>query len=73
MEENIFRYIYSSSLEQRVQIKIGTLDGVKSLKKCNYEDVLENPLLQFSGLHSEACASFMVKVQCFSNGIPFGK
>lgn len=72
MEDNIFRYIYSCSLEQRVQIKIGTLDGVNSLKKCNYEELLENPLLQFSGLYSEPCASFLVKIQCFNNGKPFG-
>lgn len=72
MDDNIFRFIYSCSLEQRVQIKIGTLDGVNSLKKCNYEELLENPLLQFSGLFSEECAPLIVKIQCFNNGIPFG-
>lgn len=72
MEDNIFRYIYSCSLEQRVQIKIGTLDGVNSLKKCNYEELLANPLLHFSGLYSETCAPFLVKIQCFNNGKPFG-
>lgn len=72
MDEQVFKYIKSCSLEQRVQIKIGTLDGVESLKKCNYEELLSNPLLQFSGLHSESCASFLVKIQCFNNGKPFG-
>ncbi|CRL02454.1 CLUMA_CG015121, isoform A [Clunio marinus] len=72
MEDNIFRYIYSCSLEHRVQIKIGTLDGVNSLKKYNYEELLRNPLLKFSGLYSETCAPLMVKIQCFNNGKPFG-
>lgn len=75
MEDNIFRYIYSCSLEQRVQIKIGTLEpapGVNSLRKCNYEELLSNPILQFSGAHSEQCAPFLVKVQCFNKGKPFG-
>lgn len=68
----VFRYIKSCSLEHRVQIKIGTLDGVESLKKFDYEELLANPLLQFSGLHSESCASFLVKIQCYNNGKPFG-
>lgn len=72
MEDQVFRYVKSCSLEQRVQIKIGTLDGVESLKKCNYEELLSNSLLQFSGLYSEPCASFLVKIQCYNNGKQFG-
>jgi phosphatidylinositol 3-kinase len=70
MEDNIFRYIYSCSLEQRVQIKIGSLDGFA--KKPNFENLLKNPLLSHSGIFSEACAPFMVKIQCFDNDKPFG-
>jgi phosphatidylinositol 3-kinase len=70
MEDNIFRHIYSSALEQRVQIKIGSLDGLA--KKPNFEKLIENNLLFHSGLYSEQCASFLVKIQCFNNNKPFG-
>lgn len=70
MEDNIFRYIYSSSLDQRVQIKIGSLDGLA--KKPDFEKLLQDPLLSHSGLYSEACAPFMVKIQCFNDDKLFG-
>lgn len=70
MEDNIFRYIYSCSLEQRMQIKIGSLDGLA--KKPNFEKLHQDPLLSHSGLYSEPCAPFMVKIQCFNNDKPFG-
>lgn len=72
MQDNIFRYIYSSSLEQRVQIKIGTLDGMTTSQKPNLDKLLENPLIKFRGAYSEPCAPFLVKIQCFNKGKPFG-
>lgn len=72
MDSSSFRYIYSSSLEHRVQIKIGTLDGVSTFKKPSYEKLLANPLIFNSGLISEENPSLLVKCQCFNKGIPFG-
>lgn len=70
MEDNIFRYVYSCSLDQRVQIKIGSLDGMP--KKPDFEKLISNPLISHSGLYSESCASFLLKIQCFNNNKPFG-
>ncbi|XP_037036692.1 phosphatidylinositol 3-kinase catalytic subunit type 3 isoform X2 [Bradysia coprophila] len=68
--DNAFRYVYSSSLHERVQVKIVTLDGL--IHKPSYEKLLEEPLLRFSGLYSEQCPSLMVKLQVYNNGEPFG-
>lgn len=71
MEDNIFRYVYSCSLEQRVQIKIGSLDGTP--QKPDFKTLFANPLLSHSGLYSEEnCAPFLVKIQCYNNGKAFG-
>lgn len=48
----------------------GTLEGIK--QKPSYEKLLDEPLLRFSGLYSEPCPSFMVRIQVFNNGQPFG-
>ncbi|KAJ1532268.1 hypothetical protein ONE63_000884 [Megalurothrips usitatus] len=63
-----FSYVYSSSVEKKVQIKIGTLDG-KCLKP-EYEKLLQNPMLAFSGLYKENCADLIVECQVFSEGRP---
>lgn len=70
MEENIFRYVYSCSLDQRVQIKIGSLDGTP--KKPNFKELFSDPLLSHSGLYEDNCAPFLVKIQCYNNEKPFG-
>ena len=48
----------------------GTLEGIS--QKPSYEKLLEEPLLRFSGLYSEPCASFMVKCQVYNQGKPLG-
>ncbi|XP_034240868.1 phosphatidylinositol 3-kinase catalytic subunit type 3 [Thrips palmi] len=63
-----FNYVYSSSVEKKVQIKIGTLDG-KCLKP-EYDKLLHNPMLAFSGLYKENCADLIVECQVFSEGRP---
>ncbi|CAD7093767.1 unnamed protein product [Hermetia illucens] len=63
------RYIYSSSLEQKVQIKVGTLEGDK--QKPQYDKLLADPLLRFSGLYSEECAPLMVRLEVYNRGKPF--
>lgn len=48
----------------------GTLEGLKH--KPDYEKLLENPLLRFSGLYLEQCPPLMVRLQLYNNGEPFG-
>ncbi|XP_075166351.1 phosphatidylinositol 3-kinase 59F [Haematobia irritans] len=64
-----FRYIYSSSLNELIQIKVGTLEGEK--RQPDYEKLLEDPILRFSGLYSEDCPSFQVRLQIFCQGRPY--
>jgi phosphatidylinositol 3-kinase len=47
----------------------GTLEGINQ-KKPSYEKLLEDPLLRFSGLYYEECATLMVKCQIFNKGVP---
>lgn len=71
MEDNVFRYVYSCSLDHRVQIKIGSLDGTP--KKPDFKEIFfsENGSV-YSGLYdSDCCAPFLVKVQCYNNDKPF--
>lgn len=48
----------------------GTLEGLTH--KPDYEKLLENPLMRFSGLYVEQCPPLMVRLQLFNNGEPFG-
>ncbi|XP_037955431.1 phosphatidylinositol 3-kinase catalytic subunit type 3 [Teleopsis dalmanni] len=64
-----FRYIYSSSLHELVQIKVGTLEGKK--RQPDYEKLLEEPILRFSGLYSEEYPAFQVRMQIFNKGRPY--
>ncbi|KAJ6634675.1 Phosphatidylinositol 3-kinase catalytic subunit type 3 [Pseudolycoriella hygida] len=68
--DSAFRYVYSSSLDERVQVKIVTLDGL--IHKPSYEKLLEEPLLRFSGLYSEPYPSLMVRLQVYNNDESFG-
>ncbi|PSN36071.1 Phosphatidylinositol 3-kinase catalytic subunit type 3 [Blattella germanica] len=63
-----FSYVYSSSLETRLQIKIGTLEGKRH--KPQYEKLLSDPMLKFSGLYQEDYADLMVVCQVFADGRP---
>ncbi|KAH8410904.1 hypothetical protein KR222_007615 [Zaprionus bogoriensis] len=64
-----FRYIHSSSLQERVQIKVGTLEGKK--RQPDYEKLLDDPILRFSGLYSEEYPSFQVRLQVYNDGRPY--
>ncbi|XP_057333855.1 phosphatidylinositol 3-kinase catalytic subunit type 3 [Microplitis mediator] len=44
-----FSYVYSSSLDTRIQIKIGTLEGVR--QRPEYDKLLLDPMIKFSGLY----------------------
>lgn len=63
-----FCYIYSSSLEIKIQIKIGALEG----KKCRpeYDKLLDDPLLKYSGLFGSGCekGDLSASLQVFANG-----
>lgn len=63
-----FHYVYSSSLNQRIQIKIGTLEGRR--QKPEYTKLIEDPLLKYSGLYQEGCADLMVQCQIFDQDSP---
>ncbi|CAB0037128.1 unnamed protein product [Trichogramma brassicae] len=63
-----FCYIYSCSLETKIQIKIGNLEG-KSIRP-EYEKLLTDPLLKYSGLFdsSNGKGDLMASFQVFDNG-----
>ncbi|KAK9745841.1 Phosphatidylinositol 3- and 4-kinase [Popillia japonica] len=63
-----FYYVYSSSLKNRVQIKIGVLEGQR--QKPEYDKLLEDPLLKYSGLYQEGCSDLMVQCQVFNQNEP---
>ncbi|XP_014257170.1 phosphatidylinositol 3-kinase catalytic subunit type 3 [Cimex lectularius] len=64
--DDTFHYVYSSSLTTHVQIKIGTLEGFKL--KPEYDKILEEPMLKFSGLYQSKCADLMVVCQVMADG-----
>uniref|UniRef100_A0A182S9W3 Phosphatidylinositol 3-kinase catalytic subunit type 3 n=1 Tax=Anopheles maculatus TaxID=74869 RepID=A0A182S9W3_9DIPT len=68
--ESSLRYIGSSSLHQRIAIKIGTLEGENV--GYSYEKLIEQPLLKFSGMYTEKTPPLKVKLQIFENGEPVG-
>lgn len=45
------------------------MEGKK--RQPDYEKLLEDPILRFSGLYSEECPSFQVRLQIFSQGRPY--
>lgn len=61
-------YVYSCSLETNVQIKIGTLEGIKN--KIDYEKILNDPIKKFSGLYQKPFSDLVVYCQVFSDGKP---
>lgn len=65
---NTFNYVYSCSLETNVQIKIGTLEGIKH--KIDYEKILNNPIKKFSGLYQKQISDLVVYCQVCSDGKP---
>lgn len=63
-----FYYVYSSSLDHKVEIKIGTLEGKRA--KPEYDKLLSDPMLKFSGLYQEGCSDLYVTCQILSDGVP---
>ncbi|XP_049871886.1 phosphatidylinositol 3-kinase catalytic subunit type 3 [Pectinophora gossypiella] len=63
-----FYYVYSSSLDHKVEIKIGTLEGKRT--KPEYDKLLSDPMLKFSGLYQEGCSDLYVTCQVLSDGVP---
>ncbi|KAF9424540.1 hypothetical protein HW555_000351 [Spodoptera exigua] len=63
-----FYYVYSSSLDHKVQIKIGTLEGKRA--KPEYDQLLTDPMLKFSGLCQEGCSDLYVTCQILSDNQP---
>ncbi|XP_031781738.1 phosphatidylinositol 3-kinase catalytic subunit type 3 isoform X2 [Nasonia vitripennis] len=63
-----FCYIYSSSLETRIQIKVGTLEGKRH--RPEYDKLLTDPLLKYSGLFGSNCGrgDLAASLQVFANG-----
>ncbi|XP_068622443.1 phosphatidylinositol 3-kinase catalytic subunit type 3 [Battus philenor] len=63
-----FYYVYSSSLDHKVEIKIGTLEGKRA--KPEYDKLLSDPMLKFSGLYQEGCSDLYVTCQVLCDGLP---
>ncbi|XP_039299622.1 phosphatidylinositol 3-kinase catalytic subunit type 3 isoform X1 [Nilaparvata lugens] len=68
--DNTFYFVYSSSLDVKIQIKIGTLEGVSW--RYEYDKMLEDEMLKHSGLYQpqKNKADLMVITQVFSDGRP---
>ncbi|KAG8225411.1 hypothetical protein J437_LFUL004611 [Ladona fulva] len=66
--EDKFCYVYSSSVYARLQIKIGTLEGERH--KPEYDKLIENPILKFSGLYQEGREDLFVVCQVYADGRP---
>ncbi|XP_060571535.1 phosphatidylinositol 3-kinase catalytic subunit type 3-like [Ruditapes philippinarum] len=67
MSEGRFNYIYSCELEENVEIKIGTLEGER--ERPSYNDLLNDPMLRYSGVYCEGCSDLYVSCQVYSNGM----
>ncbi|XP_050084607.1 phosphatidylinositol 3-kinase catalytic subunit type 3-like isoform X3 [Anopheles aquasalis] len=68
--ENKLRYVGSTSLHEKLSIKIGTLEGENV--GYSYENLIAHPLLKFSGMHTEKVPALKVKIQIFDNNVPVG-
>lgn len=61
-----FWYVHSCDLDVNIQVKIGNLDGKR--EKPNYEALLKDPLLKYSGIYQPGCSDLYVSCQVFSEG-----
>lgn len=61
-----FFYVYSCDLKERVQIKIGTLEGNR--KQPTLKQLVDDPLLKFSGVTKGSCGLYL-RCQVFSDGV----
>lgn len=55
-----FHYVQSCDLEAHLQVKVCTMEG--NLPRLDYEALLENPLLQFSGRRQSKVPDLLVEV-----------
>ncbi|CAH1797509.1 unnamed protein product [Owenia fusiformis] len=63
-----FCYVYSCDLDVNVQIKIGTLEGVRD--KPSYNELIADPMLKYSGVYQDDCSDMYVTCQVYSDGKP---
>ncbi|XP_064619117.1 phosphatidylinositol 3-kinase catalytic subunit type 3-like [Lineus longissimus] len=63
-----FYYVYSSDLDVNVEIKIGTLEGMRERPK--YKELINDPMLKYSGIYQEGCADLYVTCQVFEDHKP---
>ncbi|KAK6179522.1 hypothetical protein SNE40_011856 [Patella caerulea] len=65
-----FCYVYSCDLDSNVEIKIGTLEGQR--ERPRYKELLDDPMLKFSGVYQDTCSDLYVTCQIFSDGRALG-
>lgn len=63
-----FSYICSCEVDMPFRMKIGTLEGHREKK--SFKAVLDDPLLQFSGLYQSDFSDLYVVAQMFASGKP---
>uniref|UniRef100_A0A8C4R0Q2 Phosphatidylinositol 3-kinase, catalytic subunit type 3 n=1 Tax=Eptatretus burgeri TaxID=7764 RepID=A0A8C4R0Q2_EPTBU len=69
-ESNRFLYVYSCDLDLNVQLKIGSLEGKREQQ--SFKELLEDPMLKFSGLYEEGCSDLYVTCQVYGDGKSLG-
>uniref|UniRef100_UPI00358EFBFA phosphatidylinositol 3-kinase catalytic subunit type 3 isoform X2 n=1 Tax=Myxine glutinosa TaxID=7769 RepID=UPI00358EFBFA len=69
-ESNKFVYVYSCDLDLNVQLKIGSLEGKREQR--SFKELLEDPMLKFSGLYQEGCSDLYVTCQVYGDGKSLG-
>ncbi|XP_013404834.1 phosphatidylinositol 3-kinase catalytic subunit type 3 [Lingula anatina] len=63
-----FCYVYSCDLDVNVQLKIGTLEGKRD--RPGYKQLVNDPLLRFSGACKDSCSDLYVTCQVYADGKP---
>lgn len=63
-----FNYVYSCDLDVNIQIKIGTLEGER--QRPSYQDLINDPMLKFSGVYQEGHSDLYVTCRIYSDGRP---
>ncbi|XP_066599239.1 phosphatidylinositol 3-kinase catalytic subunit type 3 [Prorops nasuta] len=65
-----FLYVHSSSLDARIQIKVGTLEGKR--QRPEYDKLLHDPMLKYSGLYGigGGCGDLAASLQVWAGGRP---
>ncbi|KAF0289167.1 Phosphatidylinositol 3-kinase catalytic subunit type 3 [Amphibalanus amphitrite] len=66
-QDDKFYYVYSCDLDANLQVKIGTLEGDR--RRPDYEDLLLDPMIEFSGRWQQQCSDMYVEVQVLSGRV----